>query len=307
MEGIMVRDIKLVMETDSYYGELKELKNGVNRQLLNRVRERFYDGCRVKRKVGHMKNYYKEHDTMEDYISRVADKYGDIQSMNEAIERLALTIVKEFNKKEARKVNEKQVKQCLLIVLFLETFVIYKNEEIVKTVLSESGYFKVQTMSRYNSEYGTDFVVKLKHEDYSGIGIRIKSRSYLYASGDKKKCEFEKQKQLGGVYGVYYLFNNGTGYSPYTVEDKILYNNEIVCDEENQFYDTFLDVAKDMTISDYNCLIDKLLELFYIKDNLGMLSFDDWKAYMKDYESEDDFRSRMCIEAELESMNMFMK
>lgn len=303
----MVRDFKVVIESDSFYKELKELKSRVDRELLKSIRDRFYRGCRVKQKLGYMKNYYKEHDTMEEYISRVSEKYGSLDMMNEAIEKLASTIIKEFSKKEASKVNEKQIKQCLMIVLFLETYVAYKNEEIVKSVLSESGYFKVQTMSRYNSEYATDFVVKLKHENYSGIGVRIKSRSYLYASSDKKKSEFKKQKQLGGMYGVYYLFNDGMGYSPYMLEDKILFNNDIVCDEENQFYNTFLELAKDLVTSDYSCLIDKILQFFYNKDNLGISSYDEWKACMKDYESEYDYMDRMCIEAQLECMNMFLK
>lgn len=303
----MVRDFKVVIESDSFYKELKELKSRVDRELLKSIRDRFYRGCRVKQKLGYMKNYYKEHDTMEEYISRVSEKYGSLDMMNEAIEKLASTIIKEFSKKEASKVNEKQIKQCLMIVLFLETYVAYKNEEIVKSVLSESGYFKVQTMSRYYSEYGTDFVVKLKHEDYRGIGVRTKSRSYLYASSDKKKTEFEKQKQLGGMYGVYYLFNDGMGYSPYKLEDKMLFNNDIVCDEENQFYNTFLEISKDMTTSNYDCLIDIILEFFYNKESLGISSFEEWKAYMKDYESHDDMVTRIATELELERINMFLK
>lgn len=300
-------DLKGKIESDLYYEQLKELKSRVDRELLKCIRKRFYRGCKVKQKLGDMKKYYKEHDTMEKYISRVSEKYGSLDKMNEAIEKLASTIIKEFSKKEASKVNEKQIKQCIMIVLFLETYVAYKNEEIVKSVLSQSGYFKVQTMSRYYSEYGTDFVVKLKHEDYRGIGVRTKSRSYLYASSDKKKTEFEKQKQLGGMYGVYYLFNDGMGYRPYMLEDKILFNNDIVCDEENQFYNTFLEISKNMTTSNYDCLIDIILEFFYNKDKLGISNFEEWKAYMKDYESEYDYIDRMCIEAQLEYMNTLMK
>ncbi|NFN44759.1 hypothetical protein FDB53_05820 [Clostridium botulinum] len=303
----MVKSTRGIIEEDSYYKELKELKSKMDSQLLGNVKERFYRGCSATRKLGYIKDYYKENDTMEAYIDRIGEKYGGIDKMNKSLDRLSSKIGKEFVDNGLSKVVKSQVKQCLCIVMFFETYVVCKNEELVKMILNESGYLKIQTMSRYNSEYGTDFVIKLKHEDYEGIGIRIKFKSYLYVSSDKKKIEFEKQKKLGGMYGVYYIFNDGMGYHPYALEGKMLFNNDIVNDEKNQFYNTFLEVSKGMITSDYNYLIDKILQFFYNKDNLGILSFDEWKAYMKDYESEYDLCSRMCIEAELENMNMFMK
>lgn len=62
-----------------------------------------------------------------------------------------------------------------------------------------------------------------------------------------------------------------------------------------------------MKTSDYNCLIDKVLEFFYKKDNLGILSFDEWKVYIKDYESEEDMVTKIATETELERINSFLK
>lgn len=303
----MINSNEVSNEDYKCYDTLKSLNEKINKDILIKVRKKFYEGCSITRKLGNFKDYYEHNDSIKKFGSKICKRYGGIDKLGNALNRLSSKIAKAINLEDSSiKVTKGEVIDCLLIIIFWNSFVGYKNESIVYELLTNSGYFKVMDYKCYDVKYATDFVVKLKHESYEGIGIQLKSKSYLGVLDSKKEEHMNKQDELTGVYGVYYLFHNNDGYKPFSIKNKILFSNKIVCDKKHPFRETFTGLFKSMKVSEYNCLIDEILEMFYKKDDLGRADYEEWKEYIKTYESESDSRYKMAEQIELECLNSWM-
>lgn len=286
------------------YDRLKVLNENINRNILIKVRKEFYKGCSITRKLGNFKDYYEHNDSMENFVSKICKVYGGNDKFENSLNRLSAKIAKSINLEDSCiKVKKEEVKECLLIIVFWNSFIGYKNESIVYELLKNSGYFKVKDDKAYDISYAIDLVVNLKHEAYEGIGIQLKSKTYLGISNDKKEEHMNKQNKVAGIDKVYYLFHNNDGYKPFCVRGKMLLNNEIVCDKNFTFHEMFKGLFKSMKVSEYNYLIDEILELFYKKNNLGREDYDEWKEYIKGYENPEDYRNRMAEKIALECLN----